>query len=112
MEKQSKRTSNKVEDVKRCCRGAQSRMDEYFSVSDSDEEDLGSKEHYLQGHTGGAGGRAIDPPGEGREGGRVQMGRDSPGCSLLARKGGSYPCWNCPGGLSFSECKRLRGELS
>ena len=111
MEKPSEGTSDTLEDAPRCGGGPQSRMDEYISVPGGDEADLGPEKHDIEGHAGGAGGRPIDTPGEGREGRGVQMGGDTPGCKLLAREGGSYPCWDCPGGLSFSECQRLRGDL-
>ena len=111
MEKPSERPPNQVEDAEGRCRGPQSRMDDYLTVSGGDEANVGSQKHDLEGYAGRAGGREIHSSGEGREGPGLQMGSHEGRCRLLDRENGSYSCWTCPGGLSFSECQRLRGEI-
>ena len=112
MEKQSKRTSNKMEDAKGCGSRSFITLDDYLTVPGSDAEDLGPEKHDVEGHPGGAGGREIGETGQnGQVPGAIQMGSHPGGCHILDRENGSYPCWNCPGGLSFSECERLRGVL-
>ena len=112
MEEQGKRPPDKVEDAARCSGRAFFTLDDYFTVSGGDEEDLGPEEHDVEGHPRGSGGREIGETGQnGQVPGAVQMGGHPGGCRLLDRKNGSYPCWNCSGGLSFSECQRLRGVL-
>ena len=110
MEIQGEGPPDKMEDAPRCGGRVESKLDEYFPVSGGDEENLGAEEYHVPRNVRESGPGKVSLPGEERER-LLRVGGNDVRCKILDRKRGSYPCWNCPGGLSFSECQRLRGEI-
>ena len=107
MEKQSKREADQVEDAARRRRLPNTRLDDYFAGSDSDEAIVGAEKQHDKGYPRRAGDGANGDPIQ-EQGGVLRLGGDPDGCGFLGGQEQGYPCFNCAGGLDFKACQRLR----
>ena len=108
MEGKSEREADEVANAARPGGLSSTRLDEYLTGSNIDEEAIRTQKHHDTGDARGARGGEVGSSVKGSPG-SFQLGGDPVRCGLLGGENEGYPCYDCPGGRDFEKCEHIRG---